>query len=167
LRSSSSSASLFLTRSRASSSTLLVLGISFLSSAKLSASRVVSCSGVSQSDSDSDYSYSQIRRCHSGHLDEATQPRDLKRCVVPDAQVRCAPHSRPTPVAPGLDDRCRRVYLPALQPVNSGAGKGAVIVVPGLAQRRRCQREDIGQVIFSEKPSRTKMVAYRVDAPAA
>jgi len=53
---------------------LLVLGISFLSSRELCASRVVSCSGVWQSHSDSDYSYSQIRLCHSGHLDEATQP---------------------------------------------------------------------------------------------
>jgi hypothetical protein len=52
---------------------LLVLGISFLSSRERYGERVVSCCGVWQSHSDSDYSYSQIRICHSGHLDEATQ----------------------------------------------------------------------------------------------
>ena len=47
--------------------------------------------------------------------------------------------------------------LPAAQAVEGGAGEGVVVVVPGLAERRQREPEDVGRLVVDvEAPARRR-----------
>ena len=52
-----------------------------------------------------------------------------------------------------------------LQAVDGGAGKGVVVVVPGLPSEGSGQPEDVGRAVVGLKAAAAEEVADRVDAP--
>ena len=63
------------------------------------------------------------------------------------------------------DDPGRRIELAAAEAVDGRAGEGVVVVVPGLAEGRQREPEDVGRVVLDVEAPVPEEVADGVDRP--
>src|SRR3954467_707216 len=97
-----------------------------------------------------------------GGRDRRARPDQLLRLAL-GRDAHDVPHE--ADALHSADDPGRRIELAAAEAVHGGAREGVVVVVPGLAEGRQCEPEDVGRVVLDVEALVAKEVANGVDRP--
>ena len=91
-------------------------------------------------------------------------PGTMSFCAWRSGVMRMTFHTRPS-FSIAADEPRRRIELARPEAVDGRAREGVVVVVPGLAERRQRQPEDVGRVVLDVEAPAPEEVADGVDRP--